>query len=330
MEVGHEIIQLGRHRLLCGDATNKEDVNKLLQGEVVDLLLTDAPYGISIVQPSSDGGGQIGGIGGPALRPFKRQGRTQGRSGNHTIQDKKGERERESKWGTIGGGKPATFKKTRKSRNQCKTEQNIHNTHTHTPNDNKIIPARTYKPIINDDKPFDPQHLLDLNVPTILFGGNYFADKLPPSNKWLVWYKKPSLDGNRNHFSDCELMWTNLPGKRVDCYHHTWSGMVRKGDRRVELAERVHPTQKPVGLLAQLIEDYTERGDTVLDLYGGSGSTLIACEETGRKCLMMELSPDYVQIIQQRYYAYISGESVVEDELNYEQYNVGGLDSWLT
>lgn len=94
MEVGHEIIQLGRHRLLCGDATNKEDVNKLLQGEVVDLLLTDAPYGISIVQPSSDGGGQIGGIGGPALRPFKRQGRTQGRSGNHTIQDKKGERER--------------------------------------------------------------------------------------------------------------------------------------------------------------------------------------------------------------------------------------------
>lgn len=125
-------------------------------------------------------------------------------------------------------------------------------------------------------------------------------------------------------------MWTNLPGKRVDCYHYTWSGMVRKGDRRVELAERVHPTQKPVGLLAQLIEDYTERGDTVLDLYGGSGSTLIACEETGRKCLMMELSPDYVQIIQQRYYAYISGESVVDDELDYEQYGIGGLDSWLT
>ena len=125
-------------------------------------------------------------------------------------------------------------------------------------------------------------------------------------------------------------MWTNLPGKRVDCYHHTWSGMVRKGDRRVELAERVHPTQKPVGLLAQLIEDYTERGDTVLDLYGGSGSTLIACEETGRKCCMMELSPDYVQIIQQRYYAYISGESVVDDELDYEQYGIGGLDSWLT
>ena len=57
MNVEHEIIQLGRHRLLCGDATNKKDVNKLLQGEVVDLLLTDAPYGISIVQPSSDGGG---------------------------------------------------------------------------------------------------------------------------------------------------------------------------------------------------------------------------------------------------------------------------------
>ena len=285
MEVGHEIIQLGRHRLLCGDATNKEDVEKLLQGEVVDLLLTDAPYGISIVQPSSDGGG----------------GRVSPQYSQPSAQFKGGSDTRE-----------------------------VRESHHSKQNDNKIIPARTYKPIINDDKPFDPQHLLDLNVPTILFGGNYFADKLPPSNKWLVWYKKPSLDGNRNHFSDCELMWTNLPGKRVDCYHYTWSGMVRKGDRRVELAERVHPTQKPVGLLAQLIEDYTERGDTVLDLYGGSGSTLIACEETGRKCLMMELSPDYVQIIQQRYYAYISGESVVDDELDYEQYGIGGLDSWLT
>jgi len=145
---------------------------------------------------------------------------------------------------------------------------------------------------------------LDLNVPTILFGGNYFADNLPQSNKWLVWYKKPSLDGKRNHFSDCELMWTNLPGKRVDCYHHTWSGMVRKGERRLELKERVHPTQKPVGLLMDLICDYTEPNDVVLDLYGGSGSTLIACEETGRRCLMMELSKDYIEIIQERFNNY--------------------------
>lgn len=94
MVIGTDVIRLGRHRLLCGDATNKEDVNKLLQGEVVDLLLTDAPYGISIVQPSSDGGGakSVLSTGGPQLNSG--QGRTQGRSGNHTIQDKTRERER--------------------------------------------------------------------------------------------------------------------------------------------------------------------------------------------------------------------------------------------
>lgn len=126
-------------------------------------------------------------------------------------------------------------------------------------------------------------------------------------------------------------MWTNLPGKRVDCYHHTWSGMVRKGDRRLELSERVHPTQKPVGLLMELIEDYTKPGDVVLDLYGGSGSTLIACEETRRKCLMMELSPDYIDIIQKRYYSYCDGRTTVPVDENLEEhFVVRSLDSWLT
>ena len=67
----------------------------------------------------------------------------------------------------------------------------------------------------------------------------------------------------------------------------------------------MHPTQKPVGLLAEIIEEFTEANDVVLDLYGGSGSTLIACEKTGRKCLMMELSEDYISIIQKRYWDYV-------------------------
>ena len=81
--------------------------------------------------------------------------------------------------------------------------------------------------------------------------------------------------------------------------------MVREGDRREELEERVHPTQKPVGLLKRLIDEYCPKGGNVLDLYGGSGSTLIACEETGRNCYMMELSKDYVEIIQKRYWDFI-------------------------
>ena len=64
-----EVISLDEHRLLCGNAQVKEDVDKLLDGVKVDLLLTDPPYGINIVNPV--GGGQIGGQGGASLRPFR-------------------------------------------------------------------------------------------------------------------------------------------------------------------------------------------------------------------------------------------------------------------
>ena len=88
------------------------------------------------------------------------------------------------------------------------------------------------------------------------------------------------------------------------------SGMLNNVDandtkRKEELEERVHPTQKPVGLLEQMILEFTNPNDVVLDLYGGSGSTLIACEKTNRKCLIMELSKDYCEIIENRYWDYI-------------------------
>ena len=205
--------------------------------------------------------------------------------------------------GTIGGAKPPTFK--RNSGNTCKTrvqererEQMVE---LESPG---VVEPRLYKPVIGDDKPFDPQHLLDLDVPTIIFGANNFSSKLPDMSKWIVWFKKPTLEAKHNNFSDCELAWTNFKGKAVLCYHHTWSGMVRQGERKLELKERVHPTQKPVGLLKRLIEEYCPPNGVVLDLYGGSGSTLIACAETGRTCYMMELSKDYVEIIQERYWNY--------------------------
>jgi site-specific DNA-methyltransferase (adenine-specific) len=59
----------------------------------------------------------------------------------------------------------------------------------------------------------------------------------------------------------------------------------------------VHPTQKPVGMLADILKDFSEENDSILDCFGGSGSTLIACEQTGRTCYMAELSPEYVDVI---------------------------------
>lgn len=63
----------------------------------------------------------------------------------------------------------------------------------------------------------------------------------------------------------------------------------------------LHPTMKPVRLLAKFIENSTQTGDAVLDVFGGSGSTLIACEQLNRKCYMIEYEPKYVDVIIERW-----------------------------
>ena len=60
---------------------------------------------------------------------------------------------------------------------------------------------------------------------------------------------------------------------------------------------RVHPTQKPITLFVDILDQWAKDGKNIIDLYGGSGSTLIACEKTNRKCFMMELDPHYVDVI---------------------------------
>lgn len=85
---------------------------------------------------------------------------------------------------------------------------------------------------------------------------------------------------------------------------HMWNGMAREGDRREELLRRIHPTQKPVGLFADILEDFSKEGATILDAFGGSGSVLIACEKVGRRCLMMDCEPYYVAVIVDRWEQY--------------------------
>jgi len=70
----------------------------------------------------------------------------------------------------------------------------------------------------------------------------------------------------------------------------------------------VHPSMKAVEMLVYLVKNSSARGDTVLDNFGGSGSTLIACEQTGRKCRMMELDPRYCDVIRRRWAEFVHGE----------------------
>ncbi len=233
-----DIYQLDNHRVMCGDAT--KDIEKLINSITVHLLLTDPPYGISVVQN--------GGIGGDGY----------GFTSNTSPSSK------------LNG---------------------------------KLIHRRLYKKIEGDDVPFDPTFLLNLSKRQIIFGANHFTDKLPKNSHWLVWDKKQGeQEKYTDNFSDAELMWTNISKLvSVKTYRHVWNGMTRKGNRNEELKVRVHPTQKPVGLLSNIIKDYSEKNDSVLDCYLGSGSTLIACEQTNRVCYGMELDPGYVDVIVKRW-----------------------------
>ena len=79
-----------------------------------------------------------------------------------------------------------------------------------------------------------------------------------------------------------------------------------------EKTNRVHPTQKPVRLFAEIVKKFEnkERFDTVVDLFGGSGSTLIACEQLNRKCYCMELDPKYCDVIIKRWETFTGKKAV--------------------
>jgi 16S rRNA G966 N2-methylase RsmD len=148
-------------------------------------------------------------------------------------------------------------------------------------NDNSVDVARVVCGIITGLKP----------TTSIIWGANYFASSLPDETKWIVWDKKRPQDTT---FSDCELAWTNKTGG-IRKYEFFWHGMMQEGQRE----KRVHPTQKPVGLVEKVFADYP--AESVLDLFGGSGSTLMACEKTGREARLMELDPAYVDVIVRRW-----------------------------
>lgn len=115
-----------------------------------------------------------------------------------------------------------------------------------------------------------------------IWGGNYFD--LPPQRGWLVWNKP-----ERNFtLSEAELCWTSkdMP--------------IRVFDYRRSDGDRVHPTQKPVALMKWCIELMTKPGDTVFDPFMGSGTTGVACMQTGRNFIGCEISPEYFAIAEKR------------------------------
>lgn len=107
----------------------------------------------------------------------------------------------------------------------------------------------------------------------IIWGGNHFADMLPPSKGFIVWDKR-CQDNMSNDFADCELAWMsdNMGVARV--FRYRWNGMIQEDMRNKE--DRFHPTQKPIALYKWLLKNYAKEGDIILDTHVGSASSLIA------------------------------------------------------
>jgi DNA modification methylase len=140
--------------------------------------------------------------------------------------------------------------------------------------------------------------ILSLDVPIcIIWGANHFAHALPESAAWIVWDKRVE-DKQRDFNSDCELAWVKHKTKSVRCFRHLWKGLIKASEHG---EARVHPTQKPVALGEWAFSEYGKSSDRVLDLFLGSGSTLIACEKTGRKCYGMEIDPHYCDVVIKRW-----------------------------
>jgi len=225
---------LGNHRVMCGDSTSIDAVEKLMAGQKADMVFTDPPYGIKY-----------------------------------------------------------------QSNMRVKTEK-----FEVIENDNVFLDVAPIIEVFSSGWVFIWTSWKVITVWIDMFEGFGY-----PTNQ-VIWYKPGGGIGDlkKTFSSDYEtgLVWhrgAELTGKRI--------GSVWKVNKD-GAATYNHPTQKPVALAEEAIDKTTRHTDAVLDLFGGSGSTLIACEKTARHCRMMELDPKYCDVIVKRWEEYTGKKATLE------------------
>jgi DNA modification methylase len=130
---------------------------------------------------------------------------------------------------------------------------------------------------------------------------------------YIVWAKDKFTLGR----SDYQRMYEPILYGWKEGNSHFWCGARNEGDVwsvPKPKHNRLHPTMKPVSLIERAIRNSSQRGEVVLDLFGGSGSSLITCEKTGRRSAIVELEPKYVDVIVQRWQNYTHQEAHLEND----------------
>ena len=224
-----EVYQLGRHRLMCGDATKIEDVQRLMDGKKADIIYTDPPYGIAYHA------GEMG-----------------------------------------------------------------------------LKGSLKFNVLEGDSEEMDLSLLLSYEnkCSMVVWGSQNFIKQLPYCGRWICWDKRTNERADMGIGSDFELAWTNKKSGYFKMYRIQHGGYINADDFG---KKRLHPTQKPIKLCVQILEDQ-KAGNNVLDLFGGSGSTLIACEQTNRINFSMEIDPKYTDVIRKRYAKFIGKEDLWQTE----------------
>jgi len=247
---------LGRHRLMCGDSTSIDAVERLMDGRKADMVLTDPPYGVSFV-----------GV----------------------------------KGSMYSGGK----KTGKNSAEMIKADD---------------LRGDDLAQLFLDSISCASAISKDGAAMYIFFAINRSAETLAGLSgvgleirNWLIWDK-----GNVGfHAMGAQYK----PNYEAFLYCHkigkspAWYGGQKEQTiwRHPVEREGLHPTMKPVSLLQRALQNNSKQGDEVIDLFGGSGSTLIACEKTARDCRMMELDPKYCDVIIKRWQDF-TGETVTHAE----------------
>lgn len=165
----------------------------------------------------------------------------------------------------------------------------------------KIAKASKYLAIENDDSVetaiTSATHCLGQfkDAMQIWWGGNYYADRLPPSSGWLIWDK----ENTENNFADCELAWTNS-SSAARLFRHQWNGMLKESERG---ERRFHPTQKPVALAHWAFVKFGNSSDIIYDPFLGSGISLLAAEQCqdSRIVIGCDIAPEYVAVTLSRW-----------------------------
>lgn len=220
-----QLWQLGPHRVVCGDCTDRGVVERVMGGEVADCLIGDPPYGMNLDTSYS----------------------------NSVDNPKK-----------------------------------------------NIKASRGYNRVIGDNEPFDPSPLFELfaKIPEQFYwGADYYRGKLPDGGSWLVWDKRTSVEYVQYSSSEFELCWSKKPHHRF-ILRVPWFGII--GTEQQDIQMRLHPTQKPLGVITPIMEKYG--GNIILDPFLGSGTTMVVAHKLGKRCFGVEIDPGYVGVILQRYF----------------------------